>query len=285
MPRARGKNPIRRPDARGPMPPIVPAHAPLVVVDAGNTETVVGIFRGSELLGPWRIASDPVRTSDEYWFLFGLMAREAGLSPGEFRGISIGSVVPSITRAFREMGEKRLGGRTVVVSGEIDAGIRVRVDHPEEVGADRIANAVAAFRLHGGPCIVVDLGTATTFDVVSPRGDYLGGVIAPGLVTSSRELFRRAARLTAVDLVFPARVIGRNTVESVRAGILFGAIAQIDGIVERIRGEWRRDSLVLATGGLAGLLADRSATIQKVVPDLTLQGLRLVFDRVDRLTQ
>lgn len=255
-------------------------HLPLVVVDAGNTETVIGIFRDGRLHGPWRLASDAERTADEYWLLLGLLAREAGIGPGEIGGVSIGSVVPAITTAFRDVGEKRLGAKTLVVTGETDVGIRVRVESPREVGADRIANAVAAYRLYGGPCVVVDLGTATTFDVISPRGDYLGGAIAPGLMTSSRDLFRRAARLSAVDLVFPDRVIGKNTGESVRSGILYGTVGQIDGIIARIRREWRRDFEVLATGGLAGLIAGRSAEINKVVPDLTLQGLRLIFDRV-----
>jgi len=255
-------------------------HAPLVVVDAGNTETVIGIFRDGRLCGPWRLASDAERTADEYWLLLGLLAREAGIAPGDLAGMSIGSVVPPISTAFRDVGEKRLGVKTLVVTGETDAGIRVRVDTPREVGADRIANAVAAYRLYGGPCVVVDLGTATTFDVVSPRGDYLGGAIAPGLMTSSRDLFRRAARLSAVDLVFPGRVIGRNTADSMRSGILYGTVGQIDGIIARMRREWRRDFTVLGTGGLAGLIAGRSAEIDKVVPDLTLQGLRLIFDRV-----
>ncbi len=259
--------------ARGP-------SSPLVVVDAGNTETVIGIFLEGRLHGPWRLASDADRTADEYWLLLGLLAREAGIAPDEIGGLSIGSVVPAITTAFRDVGEKRLGAKTIIVTGETNVGIRVRVDTPRDVGADRIANAVAAYRLYGGPCVVVDLGTATTFDVISPRGDYLGGAIAPGLMTSSRDLFRRAARLSAVDLVFPENVIGKNTGESMRSGILYGTVGQIDGIIARIRREWRRDFEVLATGGLAGLIAGRSAEIDKVVPDLTLQGLRLIFDRV-----
>ena len=257
--------------------------AALVVVDAGNTETVIGIFRGDALEGSWRLTSDADRTADEYGLLLGDLLRDAGISPGDVGGIAIGSVVPAITAAFRDVGERRMKTPTVVVSGEIDVGIRVRVDNPGEVGADRIANAVAAFRLYGAPAVVVDLGTATTFDVVSARGEYLGGAIAPGLVTSSRDLFRRAARLSAVDLVFPQRVIGRNTADSMRSGILYGTVGQIDGIVERIRAEWRRDFSVLATGGLAGLVAGRSKSIQRVVPDLTLQGLRLIFHRVSRL--
>ncbi len=254
---------------------------PLLVIDAGNTETVLGIFRGEWLLGSWRIASDRNRTADECRLLLGSAAREAGLDLREIAGVAIGSVVPPITAAFREVAESRLRVPTVVVSGETDSGIAIRVDNPREVGADRIANAVAAHRLYGGPAVVVDLGTATTFDVVTERGAYVGGAIAPGILTSSEELFRRAARLTAVDLTFPARVIGRNTAESLRSGILFGAVGQIDGILDRIRGEWGRRFRVLATGGLAGLVASRSRRIDRVVPDLTLQGLRLIFERAE----
>jgi type III pantothenate kinase len=251
----------------------------VLVIDAGNTETVLGLFRGEWLLGSWRIASDRARTADECRLLLGLVAREAEIAIGEIAGVSIGSVVPPITAAFREVAESRLRAPTVVVSGETDSGIAVRTDNPREVGADRIANAVAAYRLYGAPAVIVDLGTATTFDVVTARGEYIGGAIAPGILTSSEELFRRAARLTAVDLAFPERVIGRNTVESLRSGILFGAVDQIDGILDRIRAEWGRTFRVLATGGLAGLVAPRSRRIEKVVPDLTLQGLRLIWER------
>lgn len=266
--------------ARGPASALRSAPL-LLVVDAGNTETVVGLFSGETLLGSWRIASERSRTADECRLLVGLMAQEAGVAVSRIAGASIGSVVPPITAAFREVAEARLGIPTVVLTGETDSGVHIRVDHPREVGADRIANAVATYRLYGGPAVVVDLGTATTFDVVSARGEYLGGAIAPGILTSSEDLFRRAARLPTVDLTFPERVIGRSTQESLRSGILFGAVGQIDGILDRIREEWRREFRVLATGGLASLVAARSARIERVVPDLTLQGLRLVFERVN----
>jgi type III pantothenate kinase len=258
------------------------ATAPaLLVIDAGNTETVVGIFRGEWLLGSWRFASDRSRTADECRLLLGLAAREAGLDLDAIGGVSIGSVVPPITAAFREVAEAGLRVPTVVVAGDTGGAIPIRVDNPREVGADRLANAVAAFHLMRRPAVVVDLGTATTFDVISARGEYLGGAIAPGILTSSEELFRRAARLSAVDLTFPPRVIGRNTTESLRSGILYGAVGQIDGILDRIRAEWRRGFGVLATGGLAGLVAPRSARIERVVPDLTLQGLRLIFEKIE----
>ncbi len=251
----------------------------LLAVDVGNTETVVGIFAGEKLIGSWRLASERNRTADEWWFLLASLAREARIATESVAGVSIGSVVPAITAALRDAAEARLAAPCLIVTGETDSGIRVAVDHPREVGADRIANAVAAHRLFGGPAVVVDFGTATTFDVVSAEGDYLGGAIAPGIGTSSEELFRRAARLATVDLTFPERAIGRNTSESLRSGILHGTVGQVEGILDRIRAEWGRDFRVLATGGLAGLVASRCARIERVVPDLTLQGLRLIFER------
>jgi type III pantothenate kinase len=251
----------------------------LLAIDVGNTETVVGLFAGENLAGSWRMASERQRTADEWWILLASLTREAAIPAEAIAGVSIGSVVPAITAALHAAVEARLTAPCLVVTGETDCGIRVAVENPREVGADRIANAVAAYRLYGAPAVVVDFGTATTFDVVSAKGEYLGGAIAPGIMTSSEELFRRAARLATVDLEFPDRVIGRNSAESLRSGILHGTVGQVSGILDGIRREWEEDFQVLATGGLAGLVAKRCPQIGRVVPDLTLQGLRLIFER------
>jgi len=251
----------------------------LLTVDIGNTNVVLGLFddRG-ESQGDLRIGTRRDATLGEISIVVSHLCRR--LDGGE-RAITraiLCSVVPPLTRTFSEFVRGELGHEPVVVSAEMDLGVPVAVDDPREVGADRIANAVAARDLVGAPAIVVDLGTATNFDVIDPEGRYVGGVIAPGVETSAEDLFRRAARLTKVDFVFPERIIGRNTRDCLRAGILDGAVGMIDALVDRIREEIGASGTTIATGGLAPLIGPRCRTVDRIEVGLTLRGL-LVIDR------
>ncbi len=252
----------------------------LLAVDVGNTETVLGVFRGPELVRHWRMATKPERTPDELALLFGGFLVQEGLSfTREVTGVVVASVVPASTRALREMTARYFSFAPVVVEPGTRTGIPILTDNPREVGADRVVNALAAHARYGGPCIVVDFGTATTYDVVSARGEYLGGVIAPGIQVSASSLAARAARLSQVELVAPRAVIGKNTVESVQSGVVFGTAAEVDGLVERIRQELGQQAKVIATGGLADVVVPHCRTIDEHDPFLTLEGLRLVFER------
>jgi type III pantothenate kinase len=252
----------------------------LLAIDIGNTHTVIGIYEGRTLASHWRISSSATRTEDETWVHLDLLCRSAGIAPGSIRGAVIASVVPSETDVMVQMVQKYLRHTPVIVSSDLPLGIRIRYDHPRAVGADRLCNAIAAFDAFGGPAIVVDFGTATTFDVVSRRGDYLGGVIAPGIATASTELHRRAARLPKIDLRFPDSVIGRETVASMQAGILFGAVDSMEGMIRRIRKELGNKPVVIATGGFSSTIALHSTMIDHVVPTLVLDGARIIFERV-----
>ncbi|HLB62978.1 MAG TPA: type III pantothenate kinase [Actinomycetota bacterium] len=252
----------------------------LLAVDVGNTEIVLGVFRGQELADHWRISSRSERTADELAHLFGGLLEHAGLSfSREVSGVVISSVVPSSTQALREMTERYFGFEPVVVEPGTRTGMAILIDNPREVGADRIVNSLAAFSRYGGPCIVVDFGTATNFDVVSARGEYLGGAIGPGLQVAAESLYAAAARLTRVELRPPRSVIGKNTVEAVQSGVLFGAAAEVDGMIERIRKELGNDAKTIATGGLAGLVISHCRNVDEHDPWLTLEGLRLVFEK------
>jgi type III pantothenate kinase len=252
----------------------------LLTVDIGNTNVVLGLFDDSgKSRGDLRIGTRRDSTAGEISMVVSHLCRR--LEGGE-RAVSrtiLCSVVPPLTRTFSDYVRAELGHEPVIVSAEMDLGVPVAVDDPREVGADRIANAVAARDLVGAPAIVVDLGTATNFDVIDPEGRYVGGVIAPGVETSAEDLFRRAARLTKVDFVFPERVIGRNTRDCLRAGILDGAVGMIDSLVARIRGEIGAPATTIATGGLAPLIGPRCSTIDRIEVGLTLRGL-LAIDRL-----
>lgn len=248
---------------------------PLIVVDVGNSETVVGRFRGEALVAHWRLVSRP-HTSDEVSLLLESMLGRAGRR----RGLAavLCSVVPAATSGFAQALEGLTGQPPLVVDRHTVRGMPIRYLDPADVGPDRLANAVAARAQYGKPAVVVDLGTATTFDVVGPRGDYLGGAIAPGVITSSEELFRRAARLARVELVLPERAIGRTPRESLQSGILLGAAGMVDALVRRIAAELGRPPRVIATGGLATVVAPACETVQVVDEWLTLHGLRRIYD-------
>jgi len=251
----------------------------LLAINVGNTETLIGVFRGRELTSRWRLATRHERTADELALLFGGFLEQEGLSfSRQITGVALGSVVPPQTESLREMVRRYFHFQPVVVEPGTRTGIPILYDNPREVGADRIANAVAAHDRFGGPAIVVDFGTATNFDVVSAQGEFLGGVIAPGVRTSADALYRAAAKLPKVELVAPRAVVARNTVESVQSGVIFGTASMVDGIVERISEEVG-ESTVIATGGLSELFLKECRTIQHHEPWLTLEGLRVIYER------
>jgi type III pantothenate kinase len=247
----------------------------LLAADVGNTQTVLGLFDGAELVDQWRVRTESSRTGDEMGALY---ARLLDLS--QLDGIVLSSTVPALVREFERFAERWAQGVELLVVGPgIRTGIPIRYDDPREVGPDRIANSIAARERYGAPVIVVDFGTSTNFDIVSPEGEYLGGVLSPGVEVSMEALFARAARLLKVDLVEPPSVIGKTTVAGLQSGLVYGFAALVDGIVERIRGELGVDARVVATGGLADVIAPHARTIERVDPDLTLEGLRLVWER------
>ncbi len=270
----------------------------LLAMDVGNTTTAIGILKGKELVINWHVATLRQRSADEHYILLEGLFRSIGTSISERRGkrsapsfrsneikredikaMVISCVVPPILSALEELARKYFKIKPLIVSPGIKTGIAIKYDDPREVGADRIVNAVAAYEKYGGPVIVVDFGTATTFDVISKRGEYLGGIIAPGIEISSDALFEKAARLPRVEIVKPKKVIGKDTVSSIQSGLIYGFIGQVDEIVRRISKELRSKPKVIATGGLAGLIASESKTIEKVDPLLTLEGLRLIYER------
>jgi type III pantothenate kinase len=250
----------------------------ILVFDVGNTETVIGLFDDADLLEHWRISTYPERTVDEFGLLIRALIRESGFDVDGIKAGVIGSVVPQVTPIVAETCQHHLGARVVLIDGSTPLPIQLAVEEPRSVGADRILNTLAAARIFGRDTIVVDLGTATTFDCISADGVFLGGVIAPGVRTGAETLVRRTAKLPRVDLDPPASVVGKRTETSMRAGIFFGAIDAIDGIVRRIKQEWNRpDALVVATGGLAPMLAPHCTTVDRVEPFITLHGLQLAF--------
>ncbi len=249
----------------------------LLVVDVGNTNIVLGIYRGESMVGSWRLATARERTSDEYGILARQLVGEA--LHASLAGAIVGSVVPPLNQAIASMIEKYFGIEAMFVEPGVRTGIAIQVDNPQEVGADRIINCVAAHDAYGGPTVVVDFGTATTFDLVTEDATYVGGVIAPGLNISAEALFARAARLPRVDIRKPDRVIGTNTVVNMQSGIYYGYLGLVDGILARMKQEVPGIQRVVATGGLASLFATESEHIDDVDPDLTLRGLKLIFER------
>src|SRR6478735_9081137 len=247
----------------------------LLAVDVGNTQTVLGLYDGDRLTEQRRLATDSSRTGDELGALLGEM-----LDLDSVDGICLSSTVPALVREFEFFAERWAKAEILVVGPGAKTGIPVRYDNPHEVGPDRIVNAVAARDRYGSPCISVDFGTSTNFDVVSAEGEYVGGVLAPGVEVSMDALFQRAARLVKVDFVEPETAIGKTTESALRSGLVYGFAGQVDGIVERIRAELGDESTpVIATGGLAELIAPHASTIGTVDPFLTLEGLRLVWER------
>jgi type III pantothenate kinase len=245
----------------------------LLAVDVGNTQTVLGLYEGDQLREDWRVATDRTRTGDELGVLLGGM-----LDLDQIEGICLSSTVPALVREWERLAERWAEAPILAVGPGVKTGIPIRYDDPREVGPDRIVNSVAAKHRYGAPVIVVDFGTSTNFDVVSPAGEYVGGVLAPGIETSMEALFARAARLVKVDYVEPPAVIGKTTVGGLQSGVVYGFAGQVDGIVAAIRGELEVEARVVATGGLAELVAPHSRTISAVDPNLTLDGLRLVWE-------
>jgi len=247
----------------------------LLAIDIGNTNTVIGIFDKEKLKDFFGVTTHNYKTPDECGALLSQLAGKNRIGD-----IIICSVVPPLTAVYQEAGKKYFEKDPIVLFSELDLGIEILYDDPRQVGADRLANAVAAYKLYGGPTIVVDLGTATTIDVISKKGEYLGGAIAPGLESSSFYLFQKAAQLYRVRFEKPKDVIGKNTEESLKSGILYSAVGGIDEIVQRIKKKLKGKVTVVATGGLAELIFNESKTIQKVNPALTLEGLRIIYERI-----
>jgi type III pantothenate kinase len=252
----------------------------LLALDAGNTNITIGAYEGSTLTGRWRLRTIHDQTADEWGVLLRNLFALNSLNLADVDGIIIASVVPPIDSRLDEMSRRYFGREPKFVTPLADTGLKILYDNPREVGADRIVNSVAAYRKYGGPCVIVDLGTAITFDAVSAEAEYLGGIICPGIGISIEGLFAKTARLPLVDFRAPERLIGTNTVGSMQAGLYYGMVGMIDGILQRLIGELGRETRVVATGGQAELIVKGSRYLTQVDSDLTLEGLRLLWERM-----
>jgi len=251
----------------------------LLAIDAGNTNLTIGVFDGPRIVSRWRLRTVHEKTADEWGIAFRDLFALTSMDPAVISGVIVASVVPPLETSLTEMAQRYFNATPVFVTGRTETGLSILYDNPRDVGADRIVNAVAALSRYGGPCIVVDLGTAITFDAVSARAEYLGGIICPGIGISISGLFTKTARLPMVDFREPEKLIGTNTVGSIQSGIYHGAISMIDGILERMIAEMGPDTKTVATGGQAPLIVSGSRYVKTANEDLTLEGLRLIWER------
>lgn len=251
----------------------------LLVIDVGNSNNVIGLFSNEELLSHWRIRTEWNRTADEYWVLFKEFIQSNNVETENIDGIIIACVVPPLVPVLQDMARKYFSCEPVVVGPGIKTGISILYNNPAEVGADRIVNSVAAYEKYGGPLIIVDFGTATTFDVVSQKGEYLGGVIFPGIQISLEALFQHTAKLPRIDMLVPEKVIGKSTVESIRSGAVHGFAGMIENLVKQIKKELGQEAQVVATGGIVEWISTKTTVIDTLDPFLTLDGLRIIYDK------
>ena len=250
----------------------------LLTLDIGNTNITLGLYDGDTLGPRWRLATEHNRMGDEYGIMLINLFQHAGVSAADVHGIVMASVVPPLTGTFQQACERYLGRLPLVVDAGVKTGVRVKYDDPKGVGADRVVDAAAVQKLYGGPACIVDLGTGTTFDAISAEGDYLGGAIAPGLGIAAEALFQRTAKLPKVDLIRPPAAIGRNTVHAIQSGLIFGYVGLVEGMVARFRAELGPNMKVIATGGLANVLAEETKVFDIIAPWLTLDGLKIVWE-------
>ncbi len=249
----------------------------LLVVDVGNTNIALGVFEGEQLRATWRMATSVNQMADEYAALLLNLLHHRDIDISDIKEVALCSVVPPLTTTFVDLSQRYFHTTPLVVGAGVKTGVRIRMDNPREVGADRIADAAAAHHLYGGPVIIIDLGTATTFGIVSKEGDYIGGIIATGIATAAEALFTQTAQLPRVELAHPNRVIGTNTVTAMQSGIIYGYASLVEGMLARIEKELGEKATVVATGGYAELIAKETAVIDKVNLDLTMIGLRLIY--------
>lgn len=252
----------------------------LITIDIGNTNVVIGIYHKETLMAHWRLSSQTARTHDESWILLSALIKANGIEIDQIHGGIISSVVPNLTSTFIQVLEEYFHFEPIVVSSDLNIDLKILYENPRAVGADRICNAVAGFHRFGGPLVVLDFGTATTFDVISENEEYLGGIIAPGIELTAATLHQRAAKLPKVELKFPDSVIGTTTESSIQSGLMFGTVELINGLINRIERELGKNVKNIATGGLANVVAPHTDRIEHIEPFLTLEGLRLIYEQV-----
>lgn len=250
----------------------------LLVFDIGNTQTVVGVFSGEKIIANWKLATDRQRTDDEYGVLLKTLFRDSDLETSQIEAAVLSSVVPPVTGVFERMVAKYFLVHPLVIGPGVKTGLAFKYENPREIGADRVVNAVAAIKFHGPPLIVVDFGTATTFCAIAPNGEYQGGAVAPGLGISSEALFQRTAKLPRVEIEKPKTIIGKNTISAMQAGIFYGYLGLVEGIIMRMKTEMNCNLLTIATGDYAGLIGENTKMIDRIDPNLTLQGLRYIYE-------